>query len=127
MNELKLVKHALKKILRLSRQLILESEYYQFLDLSHVAAGTNEEDKEGEQDARNSKSGRPTKNTPFLHDKHMERDFLIFKETTFSRRKINHNQYDGEEDEDPPGNKGESSAAVNQTEKEVQGRIQVIC
>jgi hypothetical protein len=113
MNELKLVKHALKKILRLSRQLILESEYYQFLDLSHVAAGTNEEDKEGEQDTRNSKLGKSTKNTPFLHDKHMERDFLIFKETTFSRRKINHNQYDGEEDEDPPGNKGESSAAAN--------------
>jgi len=58
----------------------------------------------------------------------MERDFLIFKETSFSRRKINHNQSnmyenDAEEDEDPLGNKNENNAAANQTEKEVQGRI----
>ena len=33
MQELKLVKHALKKILRMSRQLILENEYYTFLEL----------------------------------------------------------------------------------------------
>ena len=33
MMELKLVKHALKKILRMSRQLILENEYYSFFDL----------------------------------------------------------------------------------------------
>ena len=37
MQELKLVKHALKKILRMSRQLVLESEYYQFLDLKKMA------------------------------------------------------------------------------------------
>ena len=53
----------------------------------------------------------------------MERDFLIFKETSFSRRKANHSQYDAEEDEDPLGNKNESNAAANETEKEVQGRI----
>ena len=53
----------------------------------------------------------------------MERDFLIFKETSFTRRKINQNQYDAEEDEDPLGNKNENNAAANQSEKEVQGRI----
>ena len=37
MNELKLVKHALKKMLRLSRQLILENEYLQFLNLMPIA------------------------------------------------------------------------------------------
>jgi hypothetical protein len=26
--------------------------------------------------------------TPFLHNKHMERDFLIFKEVSFSRRNV---------------------------------------
>ena len=35
-NELKLVKHALKKMLRLSRQLILENEYYQVLNLVNM-------------------------------------------------------------------------------------------
>jgi hypothetical protein len=35
-SELKIVKHALKKMLRLSRQLLLESEYYNFLNLAPV-------------------------------------------------------------------------------------------
>lgn len=49
MNELKLVKHALKKILRLSRQLILESEYYQFLDLSHCSPTVPEQKENGDE------------------------------------------------------------------------------
>jgi hypothetical protein len=49
MNELKLVKHALKKILRLSRQLILESEYYQFLDLSHCSSAVPEQKETGDE------------------------------------------------------------------------------
>jgi len=49
MNELKLVKHALKKILRLSRQLILESEYYQFLDLSHCSPAVPEQKETGDE------------------------------------------------------------------------------
>ena len=32
-----------------------------------------------------------------------------------------------EEDEDPQGNKIEINAAVNQSEKEVQSRIQMMC
>lgn len=62
MHELKVVKHALKKMLRLSRQLILENEYYQVLDLVNVPndagtlqassknGGENEDDKQTTQD-----------------------------------------------------------------------------
>jgi hypothetical protein len=77
MNELKIVKHALKKMLRLSRQIILENEYLQFLNLQMVPS--------------------QPRTTPFLHQKHMERDFLIFKEVTFSRRNIV-SQHDEEEE-----------------------------
>jgi len=36
MAELKILKHALKKILRMSRQLILEHEYYSVLNLLYL-------------------------------------------------------------------------------------------
>jgi len=105
MNELKLVKHALKKILRMSRQLILEDEYYSFFDLVKNNTGlANEAQRE----------------SVFLHNKHMERNFLIFKEVSFSKRKNqNQSHYDGEEDEDPLGNKQEQSQAAISSENEV--------
>ena len=106
MNELKIVKHALKKMLRLSRQIILENEYLQFLNLQMIPNFKEDPRK-----------------TPFLHHKHMERDFLIFKEVSFSRRNIITNIEEEEEHEDPQGNKVENNPATNQNEKEVQSRI----
>jgi len=69
MNELKLVKHALKKMIRLSRQLLLEYEYYIFFSLQPPNFSSQFQ-------------------TPFLHYKHMDRDFLIFKEASFSKRGV---------------------------------------
>ena len=56
----------------------------------------------------------------------MERSYLIFKEVTFVKRTMN-NQYDGEEDEDPLGNKIENNIKDIKSEKDVQSRIQLIC
>ena len=53
----------------------------------------------------------------------MERDFLIFKEVSFSRRNVMTQNDEEEEHEDPQGNKIENNAATNQNEKEVQSRI----
>ena len=86
-------------MLRLSRQIILENEYLQFLNLQMVP--------------------NQPRTTPFLHQKHMERDFLIFKEVTFSRRGIVPQHDDEEEQEDAQGNKIENNVVTNQTEKEV--------
>jgi len=72
MEELKKVKHALKKMLRFSRQLFLENEYLNFLGLSNIKS---EDAKEKDNDE-----------SPFLHSKHMERQFLIFKEVSYSKR-----------------------------------------
>lgn len=71
MEELKKVKHALKKMLRFSRQLFLENEYLNFLGLSNLK---KEDSKKDENES------------PFLHSKHMERQFLIFKELSYSKR-----------------------------------------
>ena len=79
MMELKLVKHALKKILRMSRQLILENEYYSFFDL--VPMNDLKPSIETLTD-----SIEEERVTPFLHQKHLQRNFLIFKEVTYSIR-----------------------------------------
>jgi hypothetical protein len=75
--ELKIVKHALKKMLRLSRIIFLEKEYYDNLNL--ILSPFAPEDKDGEK-------------TMFLYKKHIERDFLIFKEMTFSKRGVRNNE-----------------------------------
>jgi len=78
MNELKLVKHALKKILRLSRQLILESEYYQFLDLSHCSPTVPEQ----KENAMKATKHNPT---PRLKDQskiHRSCTISIWRETS---------------------------------------------
>ena len=94
MDELKVVKHALKKILRLSRQLVLEFEYYQLLSLVRVPlddtynrfAVPGDKD-EGQVDKKKEKD-KWKELDQFLHKKHMERDFLIFKEVSFSQRGV---------------------------------------
>jgi 1-phosphatidylinositol-3-phosphate 5-kinase len=96
MNELRLVKHALKKMLRMSRQLILENEYYQFMRLAALPTSDRK--------------------TPFLHQKHLERQFLIFKKITFANRKFG-DKYDGEEDDDPL--RPEQNVAAVRSEREV--------
>lgn len=45
LNELKIVKYALKKILRLSRQLILENEYYLSLNISMMPPSNGENER----------------------------------------------------------------------------------
>lgn len=66
MNELKIVKHALKKMLRLSRQLILENEYLEFLDLTPISTPKDKEDN-----AKQHNKSEKDQTTPFLHYKHM--------------------------------------------------------
>ena len=83
MDELKKVKHALKKILRFSRQLYLENEYLNFLGLSQI----QKEDSKTENES------------PFLHSKHMERQFLIFKELSYSKRGKNTDNMIEDDDE----------------------------
>lgn len=139
--ELKLVKHALKKILRLSRQLILENEFYQVLNLTTLAKNTNKlaitanEENQQTQDQQQAQMENGSKDeaeledekcdtTCFLHKKHMERDFLIFKEVCFSKRE---NQSKWEDDEDNPQDVNKNEAAEIVTEKKVQARIQRIC
>jgi chaperonin GroEL (HSP60 family) len=86
MDELKIVKHALKKILRLSRQLYLEHIYYERLGLVRIPK-------------QPSQHSIPD---PFLHEKHMERDFLIFKEVSFSKRGVkNRWEDDANHQQDP--------------------------
>ena len=75
--ELKIVKHALKKMLRLSRINFLEKEYFDNLNL--ILSPFAQEDKDGEK-------------TMFLYKKHIERDFLILKEMTFSKRGVRNNE-----------------------------------
>jgi len=59
--------------------------------------------------------------TPYLHSKHMERQFLIFKEATFSKRGIA--KQTDEEEEDPLGFKQENNLQANVSEQEVQSKI----
>jgi hypothetical protein len=54
--------------------------------------------------------------TPFLHQKHLERQFLIFKKITFANRKFG-DKYDGEEDDDPL--RPEQNVAAVRSEREV--------
>ena len=72
LNELKIVKYALKKILRLSRQLILENEYYLSLNISMMPPANGENEQQ----------------SPYLHSKHMERSSLLFKEVSFAKRGV---------------------------------------
>lgn len=109
MDELKVVKHALKKILRLSRQLVLEFEYYQLLSLVRVpldepSIDSKDRDKDKiERDVSVLVRGNSEKQIQhldqFLHQKHMERDFLIFKEVSFSKRGVK-KRWEDDEHED---------------------------
>ena len=101
MNELKIVKYGIKKMLRLSRQLMLENEYLQFLNLGPMQKNL----------------------APYLHHKHMERDFLIFKEASFSIRGYHQTDQNEEEEQDPQGNKIVINKEAEKSEKEVQSKI----
>lgn len=97
MTELKLVKHALKKILRMSRQLILENEYYQFLNLGSLNP---------RKDMPIHKLTEPEevnlRVSPFLHHKHLQRSFLIFKEVSYSKSNhlVHQQEYEDSEDKE---------------------------
>lgn len=95
MNELKLVKHALKKILRMSRQLILENEYYKFLDLVSVNPL-----KEVPIEKLTEPEEVDLRKSPFLHHKHLQRSFLIFKEVSYSKSNHLVHQQEFEDTED---------------------------
>jgi hypothetical protein len=59
-------------------------EYYQTLSLVRVI---NESGEDDQIDTGNRLVVDPN-GDPFLHAKHMERDFLIFKEVSFSKRGV---------------------------------------
>ena len=104
MDELKVVKHALKKILRLSRQLVLEFEYYQLLSVVRVplddpSVDSKQDDKESDAIVVRGSSEKHVVLDQFLHAKHMERDFMIFKEVSFSKRGVK-NRWEDDENED---------------------------
>lgn len=116
MNELKLVKHALKKILRLSRQLILENEYYKFLNLAPQLQSPISnllelvEDEEAER-----------RRSPFLHHKQMQRSYLIFKEVVYTKQTKDYREAEHDETEEKDINQAQL------TEREVQNKINMVC
>ena len=67
--------------------------------------------KDKEENKEENEKPENDQTTPFLHEKHMQRDFLIFKEVSFSKRGFM--SQEEEEDEDPIGNKIDTNAAAN--------------
>ena len=60
-------------MLRLSRLILLEKEYYDNINLILNPFDCEKQDED---------------RTMFLYKKHIQRDFLIFKEITFSKRGV---------------------------------------